>query len=351
MATVFPSIYRAKATRWADNKLTVLVPQIFGEAPVTVTDFTGTPTTGMGWVLFQGGNPEFPVWLGRSVAATSGSGETGPSLDEVWIGPDPPPDEATELWIDTDVTIPPGSEATDVMAGVVELATPAEATAQTDNTRAVTPLGLADRLKTTGGTLTGPLVLSGAPSTALHPATKAYVDLNAFDVTPLSRTWASVGGAGSTLTTNNGWVYWIPVRCPSGLIDGLGIEVTTAGAAGSVSRLGIWSNHASRLEPYALVKDAGTVDSTTIGWKSATFASVSWPGGMMWLGVAAQGTGTPTYRAVTGHGEPWILFAVDQVPPALSYRAWTQAVAGAFPATATPGLAASTNPKVAFHTP
>ena len=355
MATVFPSLYRAKATRLVGTTLTVLIPQVFGEATVEVTDFTGTPHLGMGWVQFQGGNPEFPVWLGRSVSVpTNGGGETAPSSDEVWIGSDPPPDEATELWIDTDVIIPPGSGATDVMPGVVELATPAEATAQTDNTRAVTPLGLADRLKLTGGTLTGPLVLSGAPTIALHPTTKAYVDLAAMDVTPLSRTWASPTGQGSTLSVSSGWVYWLPVMCPPCSIDGLGIDVTTAGAANSVARLGIYSNHASRIEPYALFKDAGTVVCTTTGWKSASFAAVSWPGGWMWLAIAAQGNpaSSPSFRGCLGTGEPWVLFGVDQVPPSLAYRGLTQNVGeGALPATATPGLHASATPKIAFHTP
>lgn len=99
---IFPSIYRAKATRWSGTSLTVLVPQIFGEAPVTVTDFTGEPTTGMGWVLFQGGNPEFPVWLGRSIS-TGGTSNGG--VDEVWIGPDTPAGPE-ELWVDTDATSP-----------------------------------------------------------------------------------------------------------------------------------------------------------------------------------------------------------------------------------------------------
>jgi hypothetical protein len=184
----------------------------------------------------------------------------------------------------------------------------------------------------------------------LHPATKAYVDTAAFDVTPLTRTWASVAGANTTLGTNLGWVYWIPVWCPSGPIDGLGVEVTTAGAAGSLTRLGIWSSNTVRMEPLTLFKDGGTVDSTTTGFKSVTFTTVNWPGGLMWLGAAAQGAGTPTYRAVTGHGEPWILFATDQVPPALTYRAWTQAQSGAF-TNATPGLSAGASPKVSFHTP
>lgn len=101
-STVFPSIYRARATRWTGSSLLVLVPQIFGEAPVTVTDFVGVPATGMGWVLFQGGNPEFPVWLGL-LTSTIGTAPIGE--DEVWVGPGTPPGPQ-ELWYDTDATPP-----------------------------------------------------------------------------------------------------------------------------------------------------------------------------------------------------------------------------------------------------
>ena len=113
---VFPSIYRAKATRWSGTALTVLVPQIFGEAPVEITDFTGTPTTGMGWVLFQGGNPEFPVWLGRSVSAggTVDFPDIPPPIDEVWVSPDEPTDPAIELWYDTDEVIPVARQVVEI---------------------------------------------------------------------------------------------------------------------------------------------------------------------------------------------------------------------------------------------
>lgn len=209
-----------------------------------------------------------------------------------------------------------------------------------------------------GDVMTGALgmgnnVISGlaTPSSSDHAATKGYVDGNTFQVTPQSRTWSTVGGANATLATNNGWVFWIPVSCGPCSIDGLGIEVTTA-IASSVTRLGIYTSHPSRLEPYGLFYDAGTVASDSTGWKGITFASRSWLGGWMWLAAAAQGTGAPTYRAVTGHGEPWVAFALDQTPPALTYRGWSANVgSGALPATVTPGLSSLGNPKVAFHVP
>ena len=53
----------------------------------------------MGWVFFQGGNPEFPVW-------TSGIGGGGGSVsDVVWVAPSEP-GASMELWYDTDDEVP-----------------------------------------------------------------------------------------------------------------------------------------------------------------------------------------------------------------------------------------------------
>ena len=95
----YASIYRAKAIKITGNTLTAYVPQVFGDVEITVTDFLGTPAIGMGWVFFQGGDPEHPVW-------TSGLGGGGTVSDVVWVGPEAPEDEGIELWWDTDATTP-----------------------------------------------------------------------------------------------------------------------------------------------------------------------------------------------------------------------------------------------------
>ena len=52
----------------------VFVPQVFGETPITITDAMGalpsSPT--MGWVFFQAGNCEFPVWAGEGSGGGGG---------------------------------------------------------------------------------------------------------------------------------------------------------------------------------------------------------------------------------------------------------------------------------------
>lgn len=98
----FPSVYRARAVQINGLLIDVFVPQVFGETSITITEYLGGPPTepGLGWVVFQGGNPEFPVWAGN--LASGASGGSGGGTDEVWIGPTIPSDPALELWFDTD---------------------------------------------------------------------------------------------------------------------------------------------------------------------------------------------------------------------------------------------------------
>jgi hypothetical protein len=106
----YPSLYRAKAVSIRSGAVEAFVPQVFGETTVTITDALGLLPTAptMGWVFFQAGNPEFPVWS-SGLGAAGGGGDNGngggPPVvvpDEVWVGPGTPPDAVTELWYDTD---------------------------------------------------------------------------------------------------------------------------------------------------------------------------------------------------------------------------------------------------------
>jgi hypothetical protein len=57
------------------------------------------------------------------------------------------------------------------------------------------------KLSLTGGTLTGPLVLSGAPTQPLHPASKSYVD-SAVSGVPTPDLNQYLQKAGGTMTGN-----------------------------------------------------------------------------------------------------------------------------------------------------
>jgi len=109
----YPSLYRAKAVSIRSGAVDAFVPQVFGEATVTITESLGSlPTApGMGWVFFQAGNPEFPVWSSGLGTGSAGNGN-GPPVepvvvpDEVWVGVTEPTDPDIELWFDPDEVIP-----------------------------------------------------------------------------------------------------------------------------------------------------------------------------------------------------------------------------------------------------
>lgn len=104
----FPGLYRAKAVQKTGSLVSAFIPQIFGTTQVTITEFVGTPPAAkeMGWVAFQNGAPEYPVWFGNS------TGGGGTVTDVVWNGPDAPGDQSIEMWWDTDEPSPTGTKPT-----------------------------------------------------------------------------------------------------------------------------------------------------------------------------------------------------------------------------------------------
>lgn len=128
--------------------------------------------------------------------------------------------------------------------------------------------------------------------------------------------------------------FYLPRRSS---VDRIGVEVTVAGEAGSVIRLGVYADSASESLPAALILDAGTVSGDgAIGFKQITIAQDLGPG-LVWLAAVCQSAVTtrPTIRSIAAAhysglvGAPAGLFA-----PALSNNGYTQsAVSGALPAT------------------
>jgi hypothetical protein len=75
----FPSLFRAKAVQINQGSVSAFVPHVFGDTVITIRDFLGPQPSapGMGWVFFQAGNPEFPVWT-----SGLGSGNGGPGVSD-----------------------------------------------------------------------------------------------------------------------------------------------------------------------------------------------------------------------------------------------------------------------------
>src|SRR5215510_46906 len=97
-------LYKAKVTKVDGTILTAFIPQVFGDASVQISDIVGTAPTSseMGWVAFQGGNREYPVWFGTGVA---GSGTAGGVQDVMWVSTTAPSDPDIEMWYDTDEVV------------------------------------------------------------------------------------------------------------------------------------------------------------------------------------------------------------------------------------------------------
>ena len=91
--------------------------------------------------------------------------------------------------------------------------------------------------------------------------------------------------------------------------DRFAIEVTTAGGAGTVFRLGIWNHNSATGRPGTLLLDAGTVAGDSAAGVEKTISQLLSPG-WYWLGSAAQvHSGSPVLRAYAG-GDPLIASAV-----------------------------------------
>jgi hypothetical protein len=79
-------------------------------------------------------------------------------------------------------------------------------------------------------------------------------------------------------------------------LDRISINVTVAGAASTVARLGLYYADSATFEPGALLLDAGTVATDTTGVKEATIAVTLAPG-LYW--TAGWCSGTPTTTTTT----------------------------------------------------
>jgi hypothetical protein len=96
VATPFYGVYRAVVLEVLDDRLQCKVPQIFGDETVVAFDVAGSkPIAGtQGFVAFESGWPDRPVWVGSQweAASSSGGGGNG-NRGSLWFegnGPPPP---------------------------------------------------------------------------------------------------------------------------------------------------------------------------------------------------------------------------------------------------------------------
>jgi hypothetical protein len=136
-------------------------------------------------------------------------------------------------------------------------------------------------LKLAGGTLTGPLTLTGAPTANLQPATKAYTDTAVgakLDTTTAASTYQTQAGMSSYLTTASAGTTYAPLASPTftgtPVVPGY---LTTASAASTYQTQ-------TGMSSYLTTAAAGTTYQTQAGMSS-------------YLTTTAAGT---TYQPLSG---------------------------------------------------
>lgn len=69
----YAGVYRAKCVAVSGNEITAYIPQVYATKSVTFTSRTGVPPSpgDTGWVMFEGGRADYPVWV--SLTGSSGT--------------------------------------------------------------------------------------------------------------------------------------------------------------------------------------------------------------------------------------------------------------------------------------
>lgn len=133
---------------------------------------------------------------------------------------------------------------------------------------------------------------NSAANTPSQQSVKAFVDELASAVPSnmgSATGWVTLPGTPTTAARTLNKPYFLPLWVPRGgmALDRIACEVTTAGAAGAVVRMGIFQKRAGDERPGTVLLDAGTVSATTTGVKEITI-DVTLEPGLHWLCVVSQ---------------------------------------------------------------
>lgn len=142
---------------------------------------------------------------------------------------------------------------------------------------------------------------------------------------------------------------WIP---RTRTVNAFEIEViTTAGAAGSVVRVGVFRDTNSDGIPDSLVADMGTVAGTSIAVVRGTPSTYSLSKGAYWIGTVGQGAPAtqPTLRGAVLALQTRQPGGSASASVSLGWRFQLAGVTGAFAASISPSLAIGNAPRVALR--
>lgn len=137
---------------------------------------------------------------------------------------------------------------------------------------------------------------------------------------------------------------WIPRDCT---IDRISTEVTTGGAAGAVTRVGLYATLTADDAPGALLYGSATIASTGTGTIEATSVATHVRAGLYFVAAVCQ-TNAPTYRSINS--------TVVRIPTSTfggtgNPAAYTQSsVSGALPDPfGTPGTPSASPPLIGLY--
>ncbi len=150
--------------------------------------------------------------------------------------------------------------------------------------------------------------------------------------------YSSPPGGAANVAYSTGAMTYIPIIIPAhgATIDRIGVEVTTGGTAGAVVRLGIYEPNAGGL-PATKLLDAGTIDSTSTGFKEVTISQALTPG-LHWLAAVAQVAGCSLKGASSaqgGFGIGALAVSGSQAVTSVACGYYSTGITGALPASPT----------------
>lgn len=138
----------------------------------------------------------------------------------------------------------------------------------------------------------------------------------------------TLASALGSIQLGNANLYFVPIIIDRPItLTALSINVMTAGTAGSVFRLGIYTDNNG--SPSNLIIDAGTVDTSSTGLKSASVSQTLTPG-RYWFAGAQQGAPTTT-ATVTFVTSPVGQFSATTSPTSISAGYYLPNQTGALP--------------------
>ena len=136
---------------------------------------------------------------------------------------------------------------------------------------------------------------------------------------------------GTSNTLGNTSCRSIPVYFTNNVtLSRIGAEITSAGNAGSLLRLGIYNDNGSGY-PGSLLIDAGTIDGTSVAVQEITISQAV-TAGLYWLCATVQGAATTQPTVRTASGIPGWYGGTTTPTSSAFFVGFSQTAAGALPA-------------------